>query len=44
MTAQLDQKKASLQERQQKSSSLDATIAAKTKERDALKQRLDSLS
>jgi chromosome segregation ATPase len=44
MTAQLDQKKASLQERQQKVSSLDATIAAKTKERDDLKQRLESLS
>jgi flagellar biosynthesis chaperone FliJ len=44
LTAQLDQKKASLQERQQKSSSLDGTIATKTKEREGLKQRLDSIS
>jgi len=44
MSGQLDQKKASLQELQQKSSSLDASIAAKTQERDGLKQRLDSLS
>ena len=44
LTAQLDQKKAALQERQQKSTSLDAAIAAKTKERDDLKQRLDSIS
>ena len=44
MTAQLDQKKASLQGLQQKQSSLDAAIAAKTKERDDLKQKLDSLT
>lgn len=44
MSGPLDQKKASLQELQQKSSSLDAAIAAKTQERDSLKQRLDSLS
>lgn len=43
MTEQFDQKKAALQERQQKGSSLDAAIAAKTKERDDLKQKLDSL-
>jgi chromosome segregation ATPase len=43
-TGELDQKKASLQERQQKLSSIDAAIAAKTQERDALKQKLDSLS
>jgi hypothetical protein len=44
MTEQLDQKKASLQDRQQKLSSLDAAIASKTTERDSLKQKLDSLS
>lgn len=44
MTAQLDQKRASLQGLQQKQSSLDAAIAAKTKERDDLKQKLGSLT
>lgn len=44
MTAQLDQAKASLQEREQKRSAIDAALAAKTQERDALKQKLDSLS
>ena len=44
MTAPLDQKKASLQELQQKQSSIAAAIAAKTKERDDLKQKLDSLT
>ena len=41
---QLDQKRASLQEKQQQLSSIDASIAAKTTERDTLKQRLDSIS
>ncbi len=41
---QIDQKKASLQELQQKRSTVDAAIAQKTQERDRLKQKLDSLS
>ena len=44
LSGQLDQKKASLQEKQQQLSSIDASIAAKTTERDTLKQRLDSIS
>jgi chromosome segregation ATPase len=40
---QIDQKKASLPELQQKRSTVDAAIAQKTQERDRLKQKLDSL-
>jgi chromosome segregation ATPase len=44
LSVQLDQKKAQLEEQQQKLSSLDSGIAAKTTERDGLKQRLDAIS
>ena len=44
LSAGLDQKKATLQESQQKLSSIDAAIAAKTTERDGLKQRLAEIS
>jgi chromosome segregation ATPase len=40
---QIDQKKASLPELQQKRLTVDAAIAQKTQERDRLKQKLDSL-
>lgn len=44
INTQIDQKKASLQELQQKRSAIDAAIAQKTQERDSLKQKLDSLT
>jgi peptidoglycan hydrolase CwlO-like protein len=44
LSAGLDQKKAALQESQQKLSSIDAAIAAKTTERDGYKQRLAEIS
>ena len=43
INTQIDQKKASLQQVQQKRSTLDAAIAQKTQQRDRLKQKLDSL-
>ncbi len=44
INTQIDQKRASLQQLQQKRSTLDATIAEKTQQRDQLKQKLDSLT
>ena len=44
INTQIDQKRASLQELEQKRSAVDAAIAQKTQERDSLKQKLDSLT